>query len=836
MGDSEITMYEDVRMGHSLSTKHRLRHLLLLLLSVVVASAAIGCRGNARRARVSAAPRPVAPPPRENDRGVIGGPRDETKFEFDPEPGEPEKPLLLDGTAQAPEDIRERLAPYLESRRTRLAGALPRQRSFLAVTRLGRSPQVYSVDVPLGPLRRLTDEPEPIEQVSYFGADSPSLLLRTDTGGNERYQLVRLGLQDSQRALLSDGVSRHGAFSIAPGGDTVAFTGNRRSEADMDIYLSDGRTRESMRLLLARQGQWIAGAWSTDGRRMVLREYLSTEHSALHLLDVASGEITPVAPSAHPAVFRDGRFSADDKKFYFSSDRDGDFIQLYELEVASGELRSLTKDIPWDVESMALWSNLIAFTANEDGISVLRIYDTSTRKTRKVRGVPPGIISSFRFADGGKLIALTLDRPTEPGDIYTVEIETGKLERWTTSHVGGDPRRYITPTVVRVPSFDGLDVPAYYYRPRGKGPFPVLLWMHGGPEDQYRPYFDPIIQYFAVERGIAVIAPNVRGSDGYGRRYRSLDNGSLRLDSVRDVGSILDWIADRRELDSTRAGIYGVSYGGYMVLASLVEYGDRLAAGCDVVGLSSLVSFLEGTGAYRRDARRAEYGDERDETMREFLHSISPLTNAARIRSPLFVAHGANDPRVPLGEAQQIVKAVREGGNEAWYMMAPDEGHGFRKRQTRDTFYHLMATFFEKHLLDRELLPDSPTATTGDQPAGAVAPSVPATSGQPAPEAPEPSQAQPPAEKPGEATDQGEADQGEADQGEADQGEASDKGEADQGEASDKGEADQGEVDQGEASDKGEAADRGEAGDRGESTDQSPAPSGADTEPAPPAN
>jgi WD40-like Beta Propeller Repeat len=321
-------MYEDVRMGHSLSTWSARRHAILFLAVAVLVSAGLGCRGGTRRARPSAAPAPVSPPPRENDRGVIGGPRDETQFEFDPEPDAPEKPLLLDGTAQAPEDIRERLAPYLDSRRTRLAGALPRQRSFLAVTRLGRSPQVYEVDVPLGPLKRLTDEPEPIEQVSYFTADSPSLLLRTDMGGNERYQLVRLGLENSERAMLSDGVSRHGAFSIAPGGSAVAFTGNRRSEADMDIYLTDGRSRESTRLLLARQGQWIAGAWSVDGERMVLREYLSTEHSALHILDVASGELTPVAPSAHPAVYRDGRFSANDKKFYFSSDREGDFIQL----------------------------------------------------------------------------------------------------------------------------------------------------------------------------------------------------------------------------------------------------------------------------------------------------------------------------------------------------------------------------------------------------------------------------------------------------------------------------------------------------------------------------
>jgi dipeptidyl aminopeptidase/acylaminoacyl peptidase len=269
------------------------------------------------------------------------------------------------------------------------------------------------------------------------------------------------------------------------------------------------------------------------------------------------------------------------------------------------------------------------------------------------------------------------------------------------------------PHLVRIRTSDGVQVPAYYYRPRGPGPFPVLLWVHGGPEQQYRPTFDPIVQYFAVERGIAVIAPNVRGSDGYGRRYRSLDNGSLRPDAIQDVGAVLDWIAARRDLDPARVGIYGASYGGYMVLAALVEYGDRIAAGCDVVGLSNLVTFLEGTSAYRRDSRRAEYGDERDPTMREFLESVSPLTQAARIRSPLFVAHGANDPRVPLGEAEQIVKAVRDGGIEAWYMVAPDEGHGFRKRRTRDAFYQLMATFFEIHLLGHVQEPAAPGADAG---------------------------------------------------------------------------------------------------------------------------
>jgi dipeptidyl aminopeptidase/acylaminoacyl peptidase len=657
---------------------------------------ALSCRGDAvPGARPSAAPPP--PPARENASGIVDGPRDETAFEFEPEPDGAGQPLLLDGTAPVPDEIRARLAPYLNTRRTRLVGALPGRRTFLALTRLGRLPQVYAVDRPLGPLRQLTSEREPIEQVSYFPATPPSLLYRTDMAGDERFQIVRLDLASARRSLVSDGTSRHGAFSIAPGGAAIAFTANRRNEADMDIYLGDGRNHAASRLLLAREGQWIAGAWSVDGKRLLVREYLSTEHSALYVLDVGTGELESVAPAAHPSVYREARFSADGRRLYFTSDRDGDFVQLYELDLASGRLRSLTHRIPWDVEATALWSSKLAFSTNEDGLSVLRILDTRTREIRRVRGAPAGVISSFRFAERGKLLAMTMSRPDQPEDIYTVEIASGRVRRWTASLDQGR-RSFLIPRRIRIRAADGLSVPAYYYRPRGRGRSPVLLWLHGGPEEQYRPAFDPIVQYFAVERGIAVIAPNVRGSDGYGRRYRSLDNGSLRPDAVQDIGAVLDWIATRRELDAERVGVYGVSYGGFMVLSAMVQFGDRIAAGCDVVGLSNLVTFLEGTSAYRRASRRAEYGDERDPAMRELLHSLSPLTQAARIRSPLFVAHGANDPRVPLAEAEQIVKAVREGGVEAWYMVAPDEGHGFRKRRTRDTFYELMATFFEVHL------------------------------------------------------------------------------------------------------------------------------------------
>jgi dipeptidyl aminopeptidase/acylaminoacyl peptidase len=232
----------------------------------------------------------------------------------------------------------------------------------------------------------------------------------------------------------------------------------------------------------------------------------------------------------------------------------------------------------------------------------------------------------------------------------------------------------------------------------------VVVYIHGGPESQARPWFSPVFQYLVRESGIAVLVPNVRGSDGYGKSYLLLDNGRNREDSVRDIGALLDWVGEQPELDEERMAVYGGSYGGYMVLASLVHFGDRLDAAVDIVGISSFVTFLENTREYRRDLRRQEYGDERDPEMRRFLESISPVNNVERIRSALFVAHGANDPRVPLGETEQLVRAVRDGGHEVWYMLARNEGHGFRKKENRDLFYEIAIHFFEQHLRDPILL------------------------------------------------------------------------------------------------------------------------------------
>jgi dipeptidyl aminopeptidase/acylaminoacyl peptidase len=452
--------------------------------------------------------------------------------------------------------------------------------------------------------------------------------------------------------------------------------------------------------ILELEGQWVVLAYSRDATRVLLQRFWSETRSTLQVANTKSGALTPIGDEAEGVVYELASFTSDPDMLVVTTNRESDFVQLHTYRVSTKEWKNLSSPVPWDVEEIAVAPNgkTIVFSANEDGQSVLYSAGVAGgRPTRLKLGIT-GVATELRFF-GPMRLAFTLARPNEPGDVFTYELDTGRLVRWTESEAGGlDPSRFVSPTLTRITSFDGVSVPAFVFRPEGSSRFPVLLWMHGGPEEQFRPSFDPVIQYF-VSRGIAVIAPNVRGSDGYGRTYLGLDDGVRRKDAVRDVGALLDRIGAQKELDPLRVGIHGASYGGFMVLASLVEYGERISAGSNQVGVASIVTFLENTRADRRDLRRAEYGDERDPEVRSALLDASPLTHAARIQSALLVAHGMRDPRVPVSEAESIVHAVRSGGHEVWYLLAPSEGHAFRQRQNRDAFYRTMATFFERHLL-----------------------------------------------------------------------------------------------------------------------------------------
>jgi dipeptidyl aminopeptidase/acylaminoacyl peptidase len=389
------------------------------------------------------------------------------------------------------------------------------------------------------------------------------------------------------------------------------------------------------------------------------------------------------------------------------TDADSEFRQLAYMPLPAGDIEILTADIPWDVEGVTFSEDRTraVFSVNAGGISHLYLLDPSTRDFRRIEGLPEGIIGGRSFSPDGRQLGFTLNSATTPSDVFSVELGDdtfthGVPSRWTFSEVGGlDPDMFASPELIEYESFDGLAVPAFVYRPQGEGPHPVVIRIHGGPESQSRPGFSSVFQSWINKYGLAVLDPNVRGSAGYGATYLGLDNAMLRENSVRDIGALLDWIETQPDLDQERVMVYGGSYGGYMVLASLMHYGDRLRGGVNIVGISDFITFLENTESYRRDLRRAEYGDERDPAMRAHFEQISPLRNADRITAPLFVIHGQNDPRVPVTEAEQIVAQVRANGYDVWYMNALNEGHGYARRENQDLMRDLVALFFEQHLL-----------------------------------------------------------------------------------------------------------------------------------------
>lgn len=605
-----------------------------------------------------------------------------------------------------PADLRDSLARYQNSRQALLGGWTSDGR-LLVLTRFGDTSQVHGVASPLGMREQLTFFREPVNVTASTTAGSPGFAFLRDEGGSEFWQLYWRDLATRQTRLLSDGKrSRNEQPVMSPDGARIAWGSTARNGTDTDIWVADVATGER-RLLLAEGGAWYPLAFSPDGKRLLAMRYVSINETWPGEIDLASGRFVPWKVEGGKAAFAAAAYSPDGKGVFYVSDEGSEFMQLRLRERATARSRVLSGEIPWDVTLLAVdrRGRHLAFVANEDGVSRLHVRDLPELRPVRLPVLPTGVIDAIDFDASGERLALGLNRADAPGDVYVVEPGSPELVRWTKSEVGElDPERFVEPTLVRYPTFDTVDgkprtIPAFYYRPRGEGPFPVVVSIHGGPEAQALPYFNPRTQFLVNELGIAVLVPNVRGSAGYGKSYLLLDNGMKRKDSVKDIGSLLDWIARQPELDAKRVGVIGGSYGGYMVLASMVDYGERLAAGIDIVGISDFVTFLQATEGYRRDLRRAEYGDERDPAMREFLGSIAPVRNAARITRPLFVAQGANDPRVPASEAEQIVAAVRGNGLDVWYLLFRDEGHGFQKKPNIDYFDAASMLFWQQHLL-----------------------------------------------------------------------------------------------------------------------------------------
>ena len=622
--------------------------------------------------------------------------------------------LVIDGIPDIPTRIVERMNQYQNVRSASFQDWNPNGPGILISTRFGETSQIHFVERPGGARRQLTFFKEPVGGASYYpGKDRNGFIFSMDTGGAEFFQGYFFDITSGKTTLLTDGKSRNTGGLWSHDARWIAFSSTLRNGTDSDVRVMSLDKPGVSEIVVEAKGSWSAGDWSPDNAKLIVAHGVSANESYLYICDVATKKLTPFNPQKDKKIAYGGAlWSKDGRGIYYSSDESGEFQQLTYYELATSKKTVITANLAWDVDDFTLSDNgrRLAYVTNEDGISKLYVFDWQTNwVAMSLPAMPVGLIGGLEFSKDGNELGMTLNNAQTSGDAYSINLATKELVRWTHSEVGGlQAEKFVAPQLIRYPTFDQVNgkprmIPAFYYKPQNSvGKIPVIINIHGGPEGQARPSFSSGYQYLLNELGIAVLVPNVRGSTGYGKTYLAMDNGYKREESVQDIGALLDWIAKQPELDASRVGVTGGSYGGYMTLATLCNYNDRIRAAVDVVGISNFVTFLESTSAYRRDLRRVEYGDERDPKMREFLLKISPTTNAHKITKPLFVIQGLNDPRVPAMESEQMVKTVRKNGGSVWYLIGKDEGHGFRKKTNTDYQGYATSLFWETFLLDRK--------------------------------------------------------------------------------------------------------------------------------------
>jgi dipeptidyl aminopeptidase/acylaminoacyl peptidase len=619
----------------------------------------------------------------------------------------PPESLVVDGVPKIPASLAETAGRYGAYRSAGIADWHPTERKMLISTRFAETPQLHLVSKPGGERHQLTFFADAVHGGRFHPKGGDYIVFPKDIGGGEWYQLYRLDFATGNITLLTDGKSRNGMGPWSSQGDQIAYTSTRRTGKDTDLWVMNPADTTSDHLLTKLEGGgWQPLDWSPDDKRILLLEELSINESYLWLVDTVTGEKTALTPrdAKEKVSYGDAQFSKDGEGIYVTTDKNSEFHRLAYVILNTKEHAYLTSEIPWDVEAFDLSHDgkRIAFVTNENGLSVLRDFNLTTKEIlREYKKLPAGVIGGVSWHRNGHELAITLTNAQGPGDVYSLDVTTGKLERWTDSETAVPTMDFPAAELVKWKSFDGKMISGFLYRPPAKftGKRPVMVMIHGGPEGQSLPSFLGRYNYFLNELGIALIFPNVRGSTGYGKTFTLLDNGFLREDTYKDINALFDWIGTRAELDATRIGVMGGSYGGHMTLAISTFYSGRIKCSVDIVGMSNLVTFLEHTEAYRRDLRRVEYGDERDPKMREFLERIAPMNNIEKIKKPMLVVAGKNDPRVPVSESEQIVAALKKSGTPVWYIMGKDEGHGFQKKANQDYQFYATVEFLEEYLL-----------------------------------------------------------------------------------------------------------------------------------------
>ncbi|MFC6732029.1 MULTISPECIES: S9 family peptidase [unclassified Haladaptatus] len=543
------------------------------------------------------------------------------------------------------------------------------------------------------------------ERITFasWSPENPELVFGMDEGGNEREQLFRLDSDGTITNLTATPDAKHWWGGWSHDGERFAFSSNRREGSVFDIYVQD---RDDMgdeaRLVYEGDGWLTVGGWSPDDSRLLVSKAHSSFDQDVYVLDIESGDLEHVTPHEGDIRYGSIQWGPDGESLYLVTDEDADLLWLGRLDLATHDIEPVVVDDEWNVSGAAIdeETGRIVYARNVEGYTDLTVGDlvaATEIESYPDPDLPRGVQGGISYNDDATQFAITVTGSAENANVYVVDVETGESTRWTNAATAGIPKdTFREPEVVRYESFDGLDIPAFFTLPADArdGETPVLVDIHGGPESQRRPSFSPVKQYF-LNRGYAMFEPNVRGSTGYGKSYTRLDDVEKRMDSVADIKAAVEWLHDHPKVDPSRIAVMGGSYGGFMTLAALTEYPDLWAAGIDIVGIANFVTFLKNTGDWRRALREAEYGSL--ETDREFLERISPINNIDAIEAPLLVLHGKNDPRVPVGEAEQIA-AEAETHVPVEKLIFDDEGHGFSKLENRVTAYTTVVSFLEKYV------------------------------------------------------------------------------------------------------------------------------------------
>lgn len=619
--------------------------------------------------------------------------------------------LLVEGITAPTADLTERWEQYQNIRGASVADWDAKGQGLYIATRFANTAQIHHVARPAAHREQITFFKEPITGANVCpDANRDGFLFTRDNGGDENFQVYYFDRKNGSSRLLTDGKSRNGGAKWNTKGTKIIFTSVKQNSPDINFHMRS-LDKDDTEVLLENKGNgWSIADWSKDESKLLVVNYVSINESKLFIYDIASKKMTQIRPSDKQIAYSDATFTHDGKGIFLISDEDTEFAALRYYDLATQKMSKIV-ELDWDIQGFDLSKDgaTLIFSANENGYSKLYKLNTKSMKHTPIQ-IPNGVLGGVRFNDDGVRVALSLTTATASSDAYVLDLKTNKLERWTFSELGGlNAQSFVDCSLITFPTFDKDErtgkprmIPAFLYMPKNaNGKTPVVVDIHGGPEGQSLPNFSNFRQFLANELGIAVLVPNVRGSSGYGKTYVKLDNGMLRENSVKDIGALLDWVAKQPNLDASKVAVYGGSYGGYMSLACMTNYNDRFRCGVDLFGISNFVSFLKNTSAYRVDLRRVEYGDERDPKMAAHLQKISPLTNIKNITKPMFIYQGANDPRVPLSESEQMVEALKKNGNEVWYVMAKDEGHGIAKKANRDYTMAAIAMFFKKYLLEK---------------------------------------------------------------------------------------------------------------------------------------